>query len=263
MLTAGFVQFCPVRGDVAANINVLQCLLTDVRADLLVLPELANSGYMYASPSDLMPFAEPGDGSGLFLSALREFAARMGGIIVTGLAERGPGGIYNSAAAVSGNGVLQVYRKTHLFADEKHLFLAGDTGFQVFEHGRVRIGMMVCFDWFFPESVRTLALRGAQIVAHPANLVLPYCQTAMVTRCLENRVFAITANRYGAEELGEVCLTFTGASQMLDTHGRRVLEAPAEANCVATREIDPSLADDKRVGEHNDLFGDRRPELYG
>jgi predicted amidohydrolase len=263
MFRAGFVQFCPLRGNVAANVASLQGLLDGVHADLVVLPELANCGYMYASPSDLMPFTEPGDGSGLFLSALRKLAARIGGVIVAGLAERGHGGIYNSAAAISRDGVLQVYRKTHLFANEKRLFLPGDTGFQVFEHRRVRIGMMVCFDWFFPESARTLALRGAQIVAHPANLVLPYCQTAMVTRCLENRIFAITANRYGTEELAEARLTFTGASQMLDTQGRRLLEVPAEADCVAIGEIDPSLADDKRVGKHNNLFGDRRPDMYG
>jgi len=263
MFTAGFAQFCPLRGNVATNVATLQGLLADVHADLVVLPELANCGYMYAAPPDLMPFTEPADGSGPFLSALRKLAAHNGGVIVTGLAERGPGGIYNSAAAVSGDGVLQVYRKTHLFADEKHLFLPGDTGFQVFEHCGVRIGMMVCFDWFFPESARTLALRGAQIVAHPANLVLPYCQTAMVTRCLENRVFAITANRYGTEELGETCLTFTGASQMLDTQGRRLLGGPSDADCVAICEVDPSLADDKRLGKHNDLFSDRRPGMYG
>jgi len=262
VFTAGFVQFCPVRSNVAANVATLQGLLADVHADLVVLPELANCGYMYAATSDLLPFTEPADGSGLFLSALRELAAHIGGVIVTGFAERSPGGIYNSAAAVSGDGVLQVYRKTHLFADEVHLFLPGDTGFRVFEHRGTRIGMMVCFDWFFPESARTLALRGAQVIAHPANLVLPYCQTAMVTRCLENRVFAITANRFGTEQLGEACLTFTGASQMLDALGRRLLGAPAEADCVAVYEIDPSLADDKRLGKHNDLLGDRRPGMY-
>jgi predicted amidohydrolase len=122
--------------------------------------------------------------------------------------------------------------------------------------------MMICFDWFFPESARTLALRGAQIIAHPANLVMPFCQTAMVTRCLENGVFAITANRFGVEELSDARLTFTGGSQVLDTLGRRLLGAPAEANCVAVCEVDPSLAEDKRVGQRNDLFGDRRPEMY-
>jgi predicted amidohydrolase len=262
MFTAGFVQFRPLRGNVAANVAALQGLLADVRADLLVLPELANSGYMYAAPSDLVPFTEPGDGTGPFLSALRELAARIGGAVVTGFAELGRDGIYNSAAAVSQDGVLRIYRKTHLFADEKLLFRPGDTGFQVFEYRGVRIGMMICFDWFFPESARTLALRGTQIIAHPANLVMPYCQTSMVTRCLENGVFAITANRYGTEELGETLLTFTGASQMLDTRGRQLLRALAEADCVAVCEIDPPLADDKRLGKRNDLFDDRRPELY-
>jgi predicted amidohydrolase len=262
MFTAGFVQFCPLRGNVAANIATLRDLLAGVRADLVVLPELANSGYLYATPSDLVPFTEPGDGSGPFLAAMRELAAHIGGVIVTGLAERGAGGIYNSAAAISRDGVQEIYRKTHLYADEKLLFLPGDTGFRVFAFRGVRIGMMVCFDWFFPESARTLALRGAQIIAHPANLVMPYCQTAMVTRCLENGVFAITANRFGAEELGETHLVFTGGSQALDTRGRRLLGAPAEANCVAVCEMDPSLTDDKRVGQRNDLFGDRRPEMY-
>jgi predicted amidohydrolase len=262
MFIAGFVQFCPLRGNVAANIAALQGLLADVRADLVVLPELANSGYMYADPANLAPFTEPGDGTGPFLSALSELAARIDGVIVSGFAELGRDGIYNSAAAVSQDGVLCIYRKTHLFADEKLLFLPGDTGFRVFEYSGARIGMMVCFDWFFPEAARTLALRGAQIIAHPANLVMPYCQAAMVTRCLENGVFGITANRYGTEDVGESLLTFTGASQMLDTRGRRLLRASAEADCVVLCDIDPSLADDKRVGQRNDLFDDRRPELY-
>jgi predicted amidohydrolase len=262
MFTAGFVQFCPSRCSVGANVAALRDLLAGVRADLLVLPELTNSGYMYAAPADLVPFTEPGDGSGPFLSVLRELAEGIGGVIVAGFAERGAGGIYNSAAAMSQDGVLQTYRKTHLFADEKLLFLPGDTGFQVFAYRGVRIGMMVCFDWFFPESARTLALRGAQIIAHPANLVMPYCQMAMVTRSLENGVFTITANRFGAEEIDEARLTFTGASQMLDTRGRRLLGAPTDANCVAICEIDPSLAENKRVGKRNDLFGDRRPEMY-
>jgi len=64
----------------------------------------------------------------------------------------------------------------------------------------MRVGMMVCFDWAFPEVARALALKGADLIGHPANLVLTYCQQAMVTRCIENLVFAVTANRYGTEE---------------------------------------------------------------
>jgi predicted amidohydrolase len=74
-------------------------------------------------------------------------------------------------------------------------------GRTVFRHeGAARaLGVMICFDWYFPEAARSLALRGAQIILHPANLVLPFCQDAMITRCLENRVFAVTANSGGAE----------------------------------------------------------------
>jgi len=261
-MRVGFVQFCPVRYDVARNIAMLEALIAGVQADLLVLPELANSGYMYEASESLAPYAEPGDGSGPFLAALRRLAAGIDGVIVTGFAEQATAGLYNSAAAVSAAGVVQVYRKTHLFADEKDPFLPGDTGFRVFEFRGVRIGTMICFDWLFPESARTLALLGAQIIAHPANLVLPFCQTAMVTRSLENSVYSVTCNRYGAEELNGKALTFTGASQLLDARGHQLLQAPVAGDYVAVHEIDPALADNKRVGTRNDLFADRRPEMY-
>lgn len=261
-MIVGFVQFAPARHDVAANISRVRQLLRGVRADLLVLPELANSGYMYAAPDALAPFSEPGDGSGPFLSALRVLAAETGGVILTGFSESAPNGLYNSAAAVGAAGILTVYRKTHLFFEEQDLFLPGDTGFSVFEHAGASIGVMICFDWYFPESARTLALRGAQVIAHPSNLVLPHCQTAMVTRCLENRVFAITTNRYGTETLGDKRLTFTGASQLMSPLGERLLQAPVDGDCVLLAEIDPALADNKRPTTRNDLLADRRPEHY-
>jgi len=262
VFTLGFVQFCPTRYDVHQNIATLERLLRGVHADLLVLPELANSGYMFAEPAELLPYSEPGDGSGPFLSALRRFADEVGGVIVSGFAERSPHGLFNSAAAVGRTGVLALYRKIHLFADEKGLFLPGDTGFQVFEHAGARIGLMVCFDWFFPESARTLTLLGAQIIAHPANLVLPYCQQAMVTRSLENCVFSVTANRYGQEHLGDKTLSFTGVSQVLDTKGRRLAQGPEQGDHVAVCEIDPAVADNKWLTSTNHLLNDRRVALY-
>ena len=261
-MIVGLVQFAPARYDVAANIAQVERLLRGVRADLLVLPELANSGYIYATPDQLAPHSEPGDGSGPFLRSLTRLAGQTGGLIVAGFAEQGATGLYNSAAAVSGGGIASVYRKTHLFFEEQDLFLPGDTGFSVFEHRGAAIGMMICFDWYFPESARTLALRGAQIIAHPSNLVLPHCQTAMVTRCLENRVFAITTNRYGTETLGEKRLTFTGASQLINPKGERLLKAPVAGDRVLFAEIDPSLADDKRPTSRNHLLNDRRPAFY-
>ncbi len=266
MIKAGFLQFCPVRRDVAANVAAIERLLDGVQADLMVLPELSNSGYMYGAPEDLAPYAEDASGNGPYLAALRELAGRMGGLIVAGFAEAALEGLYNSAALVDGKGVRQVYRKTHLFWDEKDLFLPGNSGFRVLEHacpgGSLRVGAMICFDWIFPEAARTLALAGSQVIAHPSNLVMPWCQQAMVTRSLENGVFSITANRYGIETLGEKILTFTGCSQVLDTKGRRLLEAPSEGDCVTVTEIDPSAADDKALNPRNDRFADRRPDAY-
>jgi predicted amidohydrolase len=262
MFTVGFVQFLPVRSNVEQNIHSLRKLLTGVKADLLVLPELANSGYLYTAPADLSPFSEDRSGAGPYLSALSEMAGDTEGVIVSGFSEKSERGLYNSAAAVDRGGVIQVYRKTHLFAAELDLFLPGDSGFQVFAYKGACIGMMVCFDWFFPESARSLALKGAQIIAHPANLVLPYCQRAMVTRSLENAVFSMTTNRYGKEQLGDKSLRFTGSSQILDPKGNLLAQAPEEGDCVKTCEIDPAAADNKIVAGRNHLLSDRRPELY-
>ncbi|MFC1890366.1 nitrilase-related carbon-nitrogen hydrolase, partial [Thermodesulfobacteriota bacterium] len=118
--------------------------------------------------------------------------------------------------------------------------------------------------WIFPECARTLALLGADIICHPANLVLPYCQDAMVVRCLENRVFAITANRTGEESRkSSEPLRFTGHSQIVSPRGDRLLRASDDGETLETIDINPVEATDKRVTVRNDLFEDRRPELYG
>ncbi|MBG0786631.1 MAG: beta-ureidopropionase, partial [Anaerolineaceae bacterium] len=226
------IQFNPVRNNIQKNIRKLRRRLTGINADLVVLPELANTGYLYATPEDLSPLAEPQDGSGPFLTALRELAAQTGGLIVSGYAEAAGGKLFNASAAVSLDGVIANYRKTHLFDHEKGLFAPGDTGFQIVEWREVKIGMMICFDWIFPESARTLALKGAQIIAHPANLVLPYCQNAMITRSIENQVFTVTANRVGKEHLDNLHLTFTGQSQVTTPGGKILYRGPTGRESV-------------------------------
>jgi predicted amidohydrolase len=182
---------------------------------------------------------------------------------VAGLAERAPDGrIFNSAVAVDRDGFKGLYRKIHLFNREKEWFAPGDSGFVVLPLAGARVGLMICFDWIFPESARTLALLGAQVIAHPANLVLPFCQAAMVTRAVENRVFTITANRIGTEERGGATLTFTGGSRVVAPDGTVLADAPADSAHAAVAEIDPVRADDKRATPKNDLFEDRRVEFY-
>jgi predicted amidohydrolase len=156
---------------------------------------------------------------------------------------------------------VAVYRKIHLFMDEIGLFTPGDEPFAVVAANGVRLGMMVCFDWYFPESARSLALLGAQIILHPANLVLPFCQSAMITRCLENRVFAVTANRGGAEDRQGKEMRFTGRSQIARPDGTYE-RLPDDADAMLAAEIDPQRADNKKLTPLNDLLQNRRPHLY-
>ncbi len=256
------VQFKPLRKNVIANIRKIQSLLTGITADLVVLPELANSGYLYEDSAELKPYSEPSDGSGEFLGSLIQLSKSTGGMIVAGYAELDGDKIYNSSAAVSPTGTAENYQKTHLYADEKSLFQPGQTGFKVTNWLGVKIGMMICFDWIFPEAARTLVSLGAQIIAHPANLVMPYCQNAMITRSIENRVFTITANRIGSEHLNQTRLQFTGASQMTNPSGEILYRGPTDTETVHIAAIDPDKAHNKRISARNDLFEDRRPEMY-
>jgi len=122
---------------------------------------------------------------------------------------------------------------------------------------------MICFDWYFPESARTLGLRGAQLIAHPSNLVLPHCPNAMPIRCLENRVFAAKANRIGTEDRGGVRLTYIGQSQIMSPQGEILHRSPSDRAEIAVKEIDLSIANDKSINERNNLFKDRGAEFYG
>lgn len=256
------VQFDPVRKNVKSNIKKIKHFLEGIKADLIVLPELSNSGYMYSSVDFLRPYTESNDGGGEFLSALRSIAMSTQGLIISGYAENDNDKLYNSAAAVSPDGVIGNYRKVHLYSNEKDLFEPCDQGFKVVEWKNVKIGIMICFDWIFPEAARTLSLAGAQIIAHPANLVLPYCQKAMVTRSIENRVFTITANRIGKEELGKEALRFTGQSQMTSPDGDILFRGSRSKPTVHILSIDPEKALNKSISARNDLFEDRRTNAY-
>jgi predicted amidohydrolase len=133
----------------------------------------------------------------------------------------------------------------------------------VYDIGIARIGIMICFDWWFPEAARTLALKGADIICHPANLVLSGCQRAMATRSLENAVYTATANRIGSESRGDKEeLVFTGESQVLSPGGERLLVLSKAKEEISVVQIDVKKARDKSITSFNDRFKDRRPELY-
>ncbi|MBD3167349.1 beta-ureidopropionase, partial [bacterium] len=119
------------------------------------------------------------------------------------------------------------------------------------------------FDWVYPETARLLAMEGAQIIAHPSNLVLQYCQQAMFARSVENRVFTITSNRIGTEDRAERVLTFTGASQVMNPRGERLIDAPTDSEHIGLAKVNPFDADDKKMTDYNHLFAGRRTDVYG
>ena len=261
-MRVGLYQSNPTFGDVKRNVDDAIDALSSASVDLVILPELFNTGYQFISKQEVASLAEEIP-SGFTCKSMTHLAREKRFYIVFGMAERNTDRLYNSAVLVGPSGFIGCYRKTHLFFEEKFLFDPGDTGFQVWDIREARIGIMICFDWIFPESARILALKGAQIICHPANLVLPYCQYAMPVRCLENRVFSITANRIGTEQRGQKPpLVYTGTSIIVDPMGNVLAQLGGTEVGTISVEIDPEKANDKNITEYNHVMEDRRPELY-
>src|SRR5712691_139507 len=233
-------------------------------AELLVLPECAIPGYMFDSAEEAMTFAEkiPGPST----EALAESCRRLRIHAVCGLLERDGDQLRNSAVLVGPDGLLGSYRKTHLpFLGVDRFTVPGDQ-LPVYDTPLGRIGLEICYDLRFPEVTRALALKGADLVAHPTNFPMAArVQTELITvaRAAENRIYLLTANRVGKERGGEFC----GWSQIVDPYGRRLAEAGETEKALLVAEVDVELARDKNYvvpGEYElYLFGDRRPELYG
>ena len=253
------VQTDPVFGRAADNIGKAVSLMESVKADLYVLPELCTSGYNFLTLDEAHRLAE--DPLGASFQAFSAFARTRNCYVAYGFAERADK-LYNAAALVGPAGFVGLYRKVHLFYREKLFFSPGNLSFPVFDLPFGKVGMMVCFDWLFPESARTLMLNGAQLIVHPSNLVLPHCPDAMVTRCLENRVFAATANRVGREARGGVDLRFIGKSEIVSPRGEILARLGDEAPGISVAEVDLALGADKKLNDYNDLLTDRRPEAY-
>jgi 5-aminopentanamidase len=259
-------QFAPQIADLPANRErsvraVAEAI--DAGADVVVLPELVTSGYVFESTDEAAAVAIT-PGHAVFTEWAAE-AARGPAVVVGGFCEQGDDGLlYNSAAVVDRSGVLGVYRKTHLWDREKLYFQPGAHAPRVFDTPAGRIGVLVCYDLEFPELTRLLALGGAELIAVPTNWPLvdrpagerpPEMQIAMAAARV-NRVFIACCDRTGTERGQE----WTAGTAVIDEAGwviaRQTEEGPAGA------EIDLALARDKRLTDLCDALGDRRPELY-
>ncbi len=253
------IQFTPIFGDIDKNIEQLTKLIEKVdEANLIVLPELASTGYKFKDRDEAMTLSERANDS-RFLSFLSGVASRKSCYIVAGFNEREGEKLYNSSALIRSGGIVGVYRKLHLFWDEKKIFEPGNLGLPIFDTEIGKIGMLICFDWMFPEAWRTLALKGASVIAHPSNLVLPYCQSVTPSYSLINRIFIATANRLGTEQE----LTFTGNSIITNPIGEVIAHGSTDKSEIVTAIFNPLLALNKKITPENDAFTDRRADVYG
>ncbi|MFQ5751320.1 MAG: nitrilase-related carbon-nitrogen hydrolase [bacterium] len=262
MLRIGFYQFRPIFGNVPANLTKVVKALSQIKADLIVLPELALTGYYFKDRNEVKILAEEPENSSTVQSLIalcreRDF------YLVTGFAEKKLEKLFNSALLLGPEGIVHTYRKLHLFNEEKYWFDPGDIALQVQNVRGAKIGIMICFDWIFPEVARTLTISGADIICHPSNLVLDYCQQTMLSRCLENSIFAITANRFGLDKRPHGELHFTGKSQIVAPKGELLHRAASQREVLFITEIDPDVARDKKITPLNQIIDDRRPEFYG
>jgi predicted amidohydrolase len=237
----------------------------DQGAQIVVLPELVNSGYVFRDRDEVRSAAVSADGE---LLAQWADAAKQGGVlIVGGFCELAADGrIFNSSAMVDGTGVLAVYRKLHLWGEEQKWFVAGEEPAPVVQTRFGRIGLAVCYDIEFPELTRGLALQGAELIAIPANWPhdeprngTPVLHSLASMTAYWNKTFVAVCDRSGTERGCE----FEGGTVIAGPDG--VLRAgPVGDRGVATvlADCELGLARNKRMGEFNDAFADRRAEHY-
>ena len=241
-------------------------------ADLVVLPELATTGYVFESSREVESVAEPRDGE--TARAWESVAEETGTWIVGGFAERDGEDYYNSALVVSPDGVEGVYRKVHRWNEEKRWFEPG-TELPVFETPFGRVGVQICNDLWFPEAAITQARRGADLIAVPTNWVpnpgagggaddgRPDGWTIGVHQAIaqanSSRVFVACADRAGTER----GVAFEGQSVVVDPDGVPIAgPAPSTGEHVLEVDCDLSRSRNKALTPRDDALADRRPPAY-
>jgi predicted amidohydrolase len=255
-------QMVAKKGDVAANLGMIADAVAEAArqsAELLVAPELATTAY--GSGKRIRELAEPADGAQV--AALAEMAAKHDIAVVAGFAERAGDVIYNSAALVTPDGGRSIYRKCHLYGDyERALFAPGDSPPVTFTLGRMRVGILICYDVEFPEAVRHLALQGAELVlvptAQPDTPDAPFVTEKIVpSRAFENGIAIAYADHAGGDDrfryAGRSCIAFPDGSD-----GAR---APAAGSAVLVADYQPESFSKARLA--NPYLKDRRPALFG
>ncbi|SFF14295.1 nitrilase family protein [Methylobacterium sp. 13MFTsu3.1M2] len=265
------IQFEPEFGAVDANMARASDLVRAAAAEggrLIVLPELASTGYVFESAAEAAALAEPVP-DGPTTRAWAALAAELGVHIVAGIAESAGETLYNAAVIVGPEGYIGTYRKAHLWDQENVFFAKGDLGFPVFDTALGKVGVAICYDGWFPETFRQLALAGAEIVCIPTNWVpmpdQPAGEAAMANTlhraaAHSNGIFIACADRVGIER-GQ---PFEGQSLIIGPKGWP-LAGPASRGRTETVSalVDLDAAGRKDLNAFNSLLRDRRADIYG
>jgi N-carbamoylputrescine amidase len=270
LLSIACIQMRPEMGQTQENIaHSLQLIRRAHQqgAQLIVLPELCNSGYMFASRSEAFALSETIDG--VTLQAWLAIAQELGITLVAGFAERDGKQLFNSAVLVGPDGLIGCYRKLHLWGEENLFFERGNLQVPVFSTPLGRIACAICYDMWFPEVMRLAALQGADILCVPTNWVpmpnQPPDQPVMANilamagaHC--NSMFIAAADRVGIER-GQ---PFLGSSIIVNCDGWP-LAGPASAIDEEILVAQVNLSEARKVRQlnpYNHVLRDRRTDFY-
>lgn len=261
--------------DIAGNLARTTAAIEQAAAQgatLTILPETVSTGWIL-DPEGMAAVAEPGDGSGPVLSAWRAAAREHGTAVIAGYPEQAGDRLYNAVTVIGRDGtVLGNFRKLHLFGREREMFEPGDQGLPIFEIDGVKVGVLVCYDLRFPEAMRLLALRGAELIAVPTAWVIGYDPntTPQSTRIGQVEGVRVQANLNQvyvacADLAGEIDgVEFLGRSLISSPYGDPIAgPAPAEGEHVLVADIDPAEA--ARARDRGDGISprhDRRTDVY-
>jgi len=265
--------------DAAANLDAAEALVRDAAArgaQIVLLQELFETPYFCIEQSaDWFAMARPFAGNPV-LARFARLAAELGVVLPVSYFEAAPTCHYNSLAVIDADGtILGNYRKSHIPQgpgyEEKYYFSPGDTGFQVWKTRFATIGVGICWDQWFPEAARAMALMGAEVLFYPTAIgsepkapeldTRDHWQRVMQGHAAANIVPLVASNRVGVEHGEATTLTFYGSSFIADHSGAKLAEMDRRETGVITATVDLDAIEGFRRSWG--VFRDRRPDLYG
>lgn len=265
--------------DTEANLDRAETLVREAAgqgANVVLLQELFETPYFCPDQKqDLFRLAQPFD-SNPVIARFAAVAKELGVVLPVSFFERANNAYFNSLAMVDADGtVMGLYRKSHIpdgpGYQEKFYFSPGDTGFRVWDTRFGRIGVGICWDQWFPECARAMAVMGADVLMYPTAIgsepqdatidSRDHWQRTMQGHAAANMVALVASNRIGIEESAAARMTFYGSSFIAGPTGEKVVEAGRDGQAVLTASFDLDAIRAMRASWG--VFRDRRPDLYG